>query len=135
MSGATLNRSSVPRIVRNALFVCAASGASVLFAARAGASPSARLVYVRGPSAAACPDEAAFRSAVAQRVGYDPFFPWAKIAVVVEVVADGPAFTAHLVLVDDHGLSRGIRELHSGPRGCEGLVDTAALAVSISFSS
>jgi hypothetical protein len=116
-----------------ALFALVASGASVLFAASAGASPSSRLIYVRSPSASTCPDEASFRTAVTRRIGYDPFFPWAKIAVVVEVAGNGPEFVAHLVLVDEHGLSRGIRELRSGPRGCESVVDAAALAISIAL--
>lgn len=35
------------------------------------ASPSSRLVYVRGRGAETCPDEAALRAAVAARLGYD----------------------------------------------------------------
>jgi hypothetical protein len=32
-----------------------------------------------------CPDEPALRKAVAARVGYDPFFPWAEQTVVVQI--------------------------------------------------
>jgi hypothetical protein len=99
----------------------------------ASASPSARLVYVRDPAGAHCPDEVSLREAVKERVGYDPFFPWAKTTVVVEVTAEGPTFVAHVRLVDESGLSRGVRELRSGPAGCHGLIDAAALAISIAL--
>lgn len=52
----------------------------------AGANPSGRLVYARGPGADSCPDEETVRSSVAARLGYDPFFAWARTPVVVEVL-------------------------------------------------
>src|SRR5207237_463427 len=120
---------------RSSLSVARAAGAftacTSVFAARtANASPSARLVYARDPSAAACPDEGRLREAVSRRVGYDPFFPWAKLTVVVEMTSDTRVFTARVMAVDAAGLSRGIRELKSGIDGCRGLIDDAALAIS-----
>lgn len=47
------------------------AAAMVFVAPSAEASPSARLVYVRGAGAEACPDEATLRGAVKQRLGYD----------------------------------------------------------------
>src|SRR4051794_4640258 len=58
---------------------------SALFAAEAGASPASRLVYSRGVGAESCADESALRAAVATRLGYDPFFPWAPITVVAQI--------------------------------------------------
>jgi hypothetical protein len=111
----------------------AALGTAVLVTARASASASAHLVYVRDPTAAACPDEGSLRQAVKQRVGYDPFFPWAKTLVVVEVTGEEQSFVAQLRLVDETGLSRGVRELRSGASGCRGLIDATALAISIAL--
>jgi hypothetical protein len=120
-------------MLRTVAPVLAALGASVLITASANASPSAHLVYVRDSTAAACPDEASLRQAVKQRVGYDPFFPWAKTTIVVQVAGEGESFVARVQLVDDSGLSRGARELRSGANGCPGLVDATALAISIAL--
>lgn len=112
-----------------------AAFATLFLAARADASTSARLVYVRDQTAAACPDEDALRQAVKQRVGYDPFFPWAKTTIVVEVTGEGDSFVARVRLVDERGLSLGARDLHAGTNGCQGLVDAAALAISIGLDT
>jgi hypothetical protein len=105
----------------------AAFGASVLAASTSFASPSARLVYVRDTTASSCPDEVGLHQAVKQRIGYDPFFPWAKTTVVLEVAGAGQAFVAHVWLTNESGLSRGARELRSESKGCAGLIDAAAL--------
>jgi hypothetical protein len=102
---------------------------------RANASTSAHLVYVRDQTAAACPDEGTLRQAVKQRVGYDPFFPWAKMTIVVEMTGEGESFVAHVRMVDESGLSLGARDLHAGANGCPGLVDAAALAISIGLDT
>ena len=108
--------------------------AAALFPSRADASPAAHLVYVRDPAAAVCPDEDSLRQAVRRRVGYDPFFPWAKTTVVVEMTSEGESFVARVRLVDE-SLARGTRELRSGVRGCAGLIDAAALAISIALDT
>jgi hypothetical protein len=112
-----------------------AAFAALFLTARADASTSARLVYVRDQTAAACPDEDALRQAVKQRVGYDPFFPWAKTTIVVEMSGEGDSFVARVRLVDERGLSLGARDLHAGTNGCQGLVDAAALAISIGLDT
>ncbi|MGH7440137.1 MAG: hypothetical protein ACRENE_30975, partial [Polyangiaceae bacterium] len=58
---------------------------AVLVCRTAGATPSARLVYSRTTEASSCPDEAELRKAVATRLGYDPFFSWARQTVVVQI--------------------------------------------------
>jgi hypothetical protein len=110
-----------------------AFGSLLLLATTANAAPSSRLIYVRDERAATCPDEAHFREAVVRRVGYDPFFAWATTTVVVEVTGESGWYTAHVRLVDKRGVSHGVRELRSGESGCSGLLDAAALAVSIAL--
>src|SRR6516225_97288 len=87
----------------------------------AHASPSARLVYARSPDAATCPDEAALRKAVTARFGYDPFFPWAMQAVVVQVWRTPHGFASRVQAVDEHGLALGTRELSSEGQSCDEL--------------
>ena len=103
------------------------------FARTAEATPSARLVYSRAQSASTCPDEAALRKAVAVRIGYDPFFGWAKKTVVVRMVpADGPGYVASVDLVDDKGFEHGARQIRTeGP--CAELRDPVALAIAIAL--
>ena len=120
-----------PRRRRVALL--AAVGSIVTPASRATASPSAHLVYVRDATAAECPSEEDLRRSVKARVGYDPFFPWAKTTVIVEMVRDGRSLVARVRLVDADGRSRGVRELRSVARGCGGLIDASALAISIAL--
>jgi hypothetical protein len=96
----------------------------------ASASPSARLVYSRSADAASCPDEVALRSAVAARVGYDPFFPSAKRAILASTTRRGRDFVASVELVDEDGIAHGARGLHVDG-DCGGLIDAAALAIAI----
>ena len=79
---------------------------------------SARLVYVKDAASASCPDEAGLRRGVTQRVGYDPFFAWAKTTVLVEITHESREFRAQVQLVDDSNHSLGVRELRSGANGC-----------------
>jgi hypothetical protein len=109
--------------------------ASLVTARQAYGSPAARLVYARAPEAASCPDETALRSAIAARLGYDPFFPWAKQTVVVQVWREGRRFRARLQLVGETGLAHGTRVLASEQTTCAELFDAAALAISIAMDS
>src|SRR5580698_5235802 len=77
----------------------------------ANATPTSRLVYSRSSDADSCPDEQALRHAVAARVGYDPFFPYATRTIVVSIARRDRAFVASVDLVDEGGLSHGAREL------------------------
>ena len=111
-------------------------GMAVLVTARlAHGGASARLVYARAPEASSCPDETALRSAVAARLGYDPFFPWAKQTVVVQVWRENRQYRARLQLVNEAGLAHGTRSLASGQPACAELFDAAALAISIAMDS
>jgi hypothetical protein len=71
----------------------------------AHATASSRLVYARGQGTeASCPDEAALRQAVVKRVGYDPFFPFAKFTVTASLKRDGGKLTGHVELVGEDGI-------------------------------
>jgi hypothetical protein len=108
---------------------------TLLLAPRVLADVSARLVYVRdAPAAATCPDETALRRAVEARLGYDPFLPWGSTAVVVRFAREGQGFVANVEMVTG-GASRGVRTLRSDDPNCGGLVDAAALAVSIALDA
>ncbi|HTB78034.1 MAG TPA: hypothetical protein VK762_32540, partial [Polyangiaceae bacterium] len=107
------------------------AAAIVLWTMQAGANPSARLVYVRGPGADLCPNEEAVRKAVATRLGYDPFFLSAPTTIFVEASRDGDHFAAVVKLVDDQGVERGTRHLQSHTRDCGDLIGTLALTISL----
>lgn len=117
-----------------------ARGASSLLAvaalgvgSNALASPSARLTYLRGSGAESCPDEGALRSAVASRLGYDPFFPAANKSVVAEVSRADKGFRGRVVILDEKGLSRGERVFPPSGQDCAETVRAMALAISIAI--
>lgn len=107
---------------------------AILFSARgAFAGPRARLVYTRNPGAEACADEKALRDAVAARIGYDPFFPYADRTVVVAIEARGDHLAARIDLVDDQSRGQGARVIEASNRECDALFDTVALTISIAI--
>lgn len=98
------------------------------------ASPSARLVYARGAATETCPDEAEFRAAVAARVGYDPFFPFAKRSVVTRIDARGAnGYRARMEILDERGALLGEKVFLSNGDECREVVLTLALAVSMAI--
>src|SRR5262249_33053485 len=99
----------------------------------ARATPSARLVYARDADSENCPDEGALRSAVASRLGYDPFFPYAKATLFAEIERVGTTYRARVRLVDDGNIVRGARDLMHGTARCADLVDAMALTMSIAI--
>ncbi|HEY6461701.1 MAG TPA: hypothetical protein VIY73_16150 [Polyangiaceae bacterium] len=114
----------------------AAAAFAFAFAPRvAEAAPSAHLVYARSPDAADCPDETALRNAVAARIGYDPFFAWAKRTVLVEVRREGERYASRVQILDAAGVSGGVRELSSSRSSCAELFDATALAISIALDA
>jgi hypothetical protein len=101
--------------------------------AHASASPSAKLVYVRGTGTESCPAEADLRKAVAVRLGYDPFFPSAQKTVVAEVSRATDGYRGRVRIVSDDGNVRGERELATKGDDCGELTKAIALAVSIAL--
>lgn len=122
---------SVIRRVTGAL----AFGVALLGARPACAAPgdATRLEYGRSERAARCPDRDALQSAVAKRLGYNPFFPAARQTIVVEIVDDDASLRAHMRLVDDKGMILGSRELSEKLENCGELVASLALAISIAL--
>jgi hypothetical protein len=111
----------------------AAFGFALLVSRSAAAAPTARLSYVRGPGAESCVDEAGLRSAVAARLGYDPFRPFADVTVSLVVERARGHFEAHMRLADKEGKERGARDLRSRADDCRDLTDSMALTVSIAL--
>lgn len=89
------------------------------------------LDYERSGKVDACPDEAAFRTAVVARLGRDPFVAVATRKIVVRLSGSGSGWTA-LVRVEQDGASSGERRIDA-KAGCDELAAGAALAVSIAI--
>jgi hypothetical protein len=99
---------------------------------QAFAGAAAKLTYVRDAGAERCADEERLRQAVAARVGYDLFFPWAQKTLVVEVRSSKPSgYQGVVQIVDEHGLVLGQRSLSSKGDDCDDLIRALALAISI----
>lgn len=128
-----MKRTSVVVVARPLVAALALMWTPLALIGNAHASPSARLVYSRSADATSCPDEASLRQAVAKRFGYDPFFPWAKQAIVVQVWRERGRPRARVELVDAGGVGRGTRELNSDQEDCAELFDATALAISIAL--
>ncbi len=94
-------------------------------------SPSAKLTYVRGPGAERCPDEAALRKAVAARLGFDVFFPWAKRTVVAEIAKGARGYHARLQVLGEDGVVLGVRSIEATSQSCAEVAQALALAMSI----
>jgi hypothetical protein len=92
-------------------------------------------VYSRTPEAASCPDESELRNAVATRFGYDPFFVWAKQAVIVQISHPHNRYIARVQLLDEHGITHGAHELASNQRDCAEIFDAVALAIAIALDA
>jgi len=99
--------------------------------ASAGLPSSARLIYVRGKGAEACPDEAAFRRFVSSRVGYDPFFPWALRTIVAQIDVSVDGFRGRLQLVDEHADLSGEKLIVE--QDCSEVAHSLALSASLAI--
>jgi hypothetical protein len=99
----------------------------------ARAAASARLVYVRGPGAEQCPGEAAVRAAVSVRLGYDPFFAWARDTLFAEITRADGTFHVELKLVDDGNMLRGARQIAIAGTDCSAVIEAAGLTISLTI--
>jgi hypothetical protein len=116
-----------------ACFATAILAASVFDARRALATPTSKLTYVRSSGAEVCPAEPVLRRAVAERVGYDPFFPWAQRTVAVQIdPAGAKGFASQLRILDADGTLLGERLLEP-VHDCGELVQSIALAISVAI--
>lgn len=103
----------------------------VAMPAAAKAEEKARLVYVRGEGAEACPAEVDLRLWVMARLGYDPFSPQASRVVIARVEARDHQLFSSVEMADQHGLSTGRRELSSKNERCQDLARAMALSISL----
>jgi len=101
--------------------------------AQAAPGDATRLEYARSEGAAICPDRVALKAAVSKRLGYDPFFPAARQAIVVEIVDAEGELRARMRLIDEQGMIIGSRELREKAEQCAELVASLALAISIAL--
>ena len=99
--------------------------------ALAAGPETAELEYSRPAELSACPDEAAFRKRVTERMGRNPFAVGASRKIQVLFTRAGATLTA-LVRVEEAGKPRGERRIETRA-GCEELASGAALAVSIAI--
>ena len=113
--------------------VALVASATLAISSRAEASPTARLVYVRGEGADTCPDEAALKQSVAARLGYDPFRPFVQPTLFAEVHRDKGRFVGSLKMVDGAGIERGARRFDAAGDDCAELTATMALSMSIAI--
>lgn len=106
------------------------AGALLVSRPLVAASPEiAELEYSRSRDLEGCPDEAAFRHAVAERLRRDPFVPGAARKIRVRLTRSHEILTA-LISVERAGQAPGERRIDTRG-GCEELASGAALAVSI----
>jgi hypothetical protein len=110
-----------------------ALGMTLLASSRAAATPTARLTLVRGAGADRCPDEDFLRKAVATRLGYDPFFAWARKTVIIEVSRTQGGFRGRAQIVDDKGVVLGERVLESKGDDCAEPMTALGLDISIAL--
>jgi len=110
-----------------------AFASTLLVAVTASATPSAKLTYSRGPGAETCPDESELRKAVAARLGYDPFFPWANKTIEAAITRGKRGFHGEVKVLDADGLVRGARALDATSHDCSDMVRALALAISIAL--
>jgi hypothetical protein len=89
----------------------------------------AQLVYEVGDRADECPDEAALRREVAQRLGADPFTADADAIVRVTIDRTDAGYAATVIVISD-GDAVGSRDLHTS-RSCAVLGRAVALAVTL----
>ncbi len=114
--------------VAGAAFIALALGATPAFA-----GASVHLVYVRGPGAEGCPQEDALRAAVGTRLGYDPFFGWARETLFAEITRRGDTFSATVKLVDDKNSLEGARDLAVRGTDCTAVIDALGLTISLAI--
>ena len=112
-----------------AFSVLLAAGVLSLTSAAQAEPDVAELAYERPADLDGCPDEAALRLAVIERLRRDPFVRGAERKIQVRISRSGPRLIA-VVSVEEAGQSRGQRRIETHA-SCAELGSAAALAVSI----
>ena len=93
-----------------------------------------RLVFDRIEQSSACPDEAALRSAIAGRLGFDPFEATAPATVQVSIQGGPGAFQSEITLIDELGVKKSRRLTGTRP-DCSDLREALALSLSVALEA
>ena len=105
----------------------------VLYGTRAWAGPpTVHLIYAADDPS--CPDEAAIRRGVTERLGFDPFVEQAtpeSSTLTATLRRDERGVVARIELADPLGDVVGLRKLRARPGGCAGLAPSVVLAITI----
>jgi hypothetical protein len=89
------------------------------------------LDYATDAGLEGCPEDAAFRSMVANQLGYEPFQAGSTQRVVTRTRAVGEGIVGTIEWYDAAGARRGERELHSERTDCAAFARTLAFAVAV----
>ncbi len=116
-----------------AVLCCAAIGLLGPGSGMAQEACRARLLLQNGANAEGCPSEDEVRSAVAGRLGYDPFCGEAELQVRVTIERQARLFAGQISLQDRGGASRGRRKIAGDYSRCEELASALTLAISIAI--
>jgi hypothetical protein len=99
--------------------------------ARAESRLFVSLDYEVDTTLAGCPEDAAFRSMIADQLDYDPFQGDSTQRVVTRMRAAGEGIVGTVEWYDATGAERGERELHSERADCAAFARTLAFAVAV----
>lgn len=101
--------------------------------ARADPPATARLAWVRGGGADACPDERRVRDDVERRLGRDPFSDDAARSIEAVVERVDEQWRATIRVRDASGATVGERTLTRDEPRCDAVVDASALAIALTI--
>jgi len=104
-----------------------------LLALPVAAAPRVQLRYAIGAGVEQCPGAAAVESAVAGRLGYQPFAADAETVIDVSVSSAAGKLSARVELRTTDGTAIGERELFSEHNDCAELASAIELAISIAI--
>ena len=93
-----------------------------------------RLEYRVEPASVACPDEATFRSAMAARLGVDPFEDGARASLQVIIQPSTAGHRAEIALIDEAGAKK-TRQLSGTRTDCADLGEALALSLSVAVEA
>jgi hypothetical protein len=99
--------------------------------ARAESRLFVSLDYATDAALGGCPEDAAFRSMIANQLGYEPFQAGSTQRVVTRTRAAGEGIVGTIEWYDAAGAQRGERELHSERADCAAFARTLAFAVAV----
>jgi hypothetical protein len=89
------------------------------------------LDYEVDAALAGCPQDSAFRSMIADQLGYDPFQAGSTHRVVTRTRSSGEGIVGNIEWYDAEGARRGERELHTERADCAAFTRTLAFAVAV----